>query len=243
MPSPWSWEFAWEELLLVGVASAAYARACRREPVPPARVLCFTASMVLVVVVVTTPLATLATHYLLVTHLFQNVVLAEWAPALAVLGLTRAMAAGISRRRPVAILTEPLVSLPLWIVNYGFWHIPLVYDAALRHSQLLVLEHVAYFVVGVLFWWPIFQPVPREVSSGTKAAYLFGAFVFASPLGLLFALLPNPIYAFYETAPRLWGLDPLEDQQLGGILMAGSEAIVFFGACCLYFVRFVSEES
>src|SRR6188472_3034090 len=172
MPSPWSWDFAWEELLLVGAASAAYARASRREPVPRARVACFTASMVLVIVAVTTPLATLATHYLLVAHLFQNVALAEWAPALAVLGLTHAMAAGISRRRPVAILTEPLVSLPLWIVNYGFWHIPVVYDAALRHAQLLVLEHVAYFVVGALFWWPIFQPVPREVSSGAKTAYL-----------------------------------------------------------------------
>src|SRR4030095_12197079 len=60
--------------------------------------------MVLVVVAVTTPLATLATHYLLVTHLFQNVVLAEWAPALAVGGLPRAMAGGV-RPRPTGSKT------------------------------------------------------------------------------------------------------------------------------------------
>jgi putative membrane protein len=243
MPSPWRWDPAWEELLLVGLASVAYARAYRREPVSRARVVCFAAGMGLVVLAVTTPLATLATHYLLVAHLFQNVVLAEWAPALAVLGLGPAVAAQIARPRPVRILTQPLVSLPLWVANYGLWHVPVVYEAALRHTQLLVLEHVVYFAVGVLFWWPVFQPVPRHVSSGAKAAYLFAAFVLASPLGLLFALLPDPIYGFYEDAPRIWGLDPLEDQQLGGVLMAGSEALVFFGACCLYFVRFALEES
>jgi cytochrome c oxidase assembly factor CtaG len=243
MPSPWSWDLAWEELLLVGVASVAYSRAYRREPVSRARVFSFGAGMGLAALAVTTPLATLATHYLLVAHLLQNVVLAEWAPALVVLGLGPAVATEIARAPTVRILTQPLVSLPLWVANYGLWHVPVVYEAGLRHSQLLVLEHVAYFGVGVLFWWPVFQAVPRDVSSGAKAAYLFAAFVLASPLGLLFALLPDPIYAFYEHAPRIWGLDPLEDQQLGGILMAGSESIVFFGACCLYFFRFVLEES
>ena len=71
---------------------------------------------------------------------------------------------------------------------------------------------------------------------------MFIAFVFASPLGLLLALLPSPLYDFYVAAPRLRDLTPLEDQQIAGIAMAVSEAIVFFAAFAAVFVRFMAEE-
>ncbi|HKO74017.1 MAG TPA: cytochrome c oxidase assembly protein, partial [Gaiellaceae bacterium] len=54
--------------------------------------------------------------------------------------------------------------------------------------------------------------------------------------------LPSPIYDTYVEAPTLWGLDPIEDQQIGGTLMAVSEAIVFFGLLAYFFVRFMAEE-
>jgi putative membrane protein len=66
--------------------------------------------------------------------------------------------------------------------------------------------------------------------------------VFASPLGLMLALLPSPIYDFYEAAPRIWGVAPLEDQQIAGMTMALSEAIVFFAVFAVFFVRFLAEE-
>jgi cytochrome c oxidase assembly factor CtaG len=91
-------------------------------------------------------------------------------------------------------------------------------------------------------WWSVFQDEPWHLPSGGKAAYLFAAFVLASPLGLLLALLPSPIYDTYVSAPRLWGLDPIEDQQIGGTLMAVSEAIVFFGLLAYFFLRFMAEE-
>ena len=87
------------------------------------------------------------------------------------------------------------------------------------------------------------QSRPWSLSSGAKAAYLFAAFVFASPLGLLLALLPSPLYDFYDAgAAALWGLTPLADQQLAGIAMAVSESIVFFAMFTVYFVRFMAEE-
>jgi len=231
------------ELLVVAVASAAYARACRRHPASRAQVACFAASMIVAVAVVVSPLATLALHYLVVAHLLQNVALAEWAPALAVLGLSTGMAAAIGRPPLVRALTQPLVGLPPWPAVYAAWHVPVVYEAALENGALLFLEHVSYFLAGMVFWWPVLRPEPRDVPSGAKAAYLFAAFVFASPLGLLFAVLPRPVYDFYVGAPRIWGIDPLRDQQLGGILMVGSEAVVFFVAFVYYFARFVAEES
>ena len=152
------------------------------------------------------------------------------------------MAAALGRMRAVSALTQPLVALPLWLAAYGVWHVPALYDAALRHRALLDLEHACYFVTGCLLWWPVFQSVPRRLRAGGKAAYLFGAFVLASPLGLVLALLPNPIYSFYENAPRLWGIGPLTDQQIAGVVMAVSEATVFFALFAFFFIRFMAEE-
>ena len=122
------------------------------------------------------------------------------------------------------------------------WHVPAAYDAALEHHALLHLEHLTYVATGLLLWWPVLQSHPWSLSSGAKSAYLFAAFVFASPLGLLMALLPSPLYDFYVDAPRLNGLSPLADQQLAGIAMAVSEAIVFFTMFTVFFVRFMAEE-
>ena len=80
-------------------------------------------------------------------------------------------------------------------------------------------------------------------SSGTKAAYLFGAFVLASPLGLLLGLIPHAIYPFYVHAPRVWGISPLADQQLAGATMASEQAVVLFAFTIVYALRFMREES
>ena len=202
----------------------------------------FAAGAVLLLLVSVTPLATIALHYLLSAHLVQNVVMAEWAPALAVAGLSGTMAAGLARPRVVRAATHPFVALCCWLAAYGFWHVPAVYDYALRHGAVLHAEHVTYFAAGSLLWWPVLQNEPRRLSSGAKAAYVFAAFVLASPVGLLLALLPEPVYDYYVEAPRLWGLTPLEDQQIAGVLMTVSEAIVFFAVFAIFFVRFMAEE-
>jgi putative membrane protein len=223
-------------------AATAYAVAARRHPPPRLRLAASAVGTLALVAVLVSPLATLALHYFLWAHLLQNVALAEWTPALAVLALSSGIAVALARVRVIAFLTHPLVALPLWLAAYGVWHVPALYDAALRHRILLDLEHASYFVTGFLLWWPVFQSVPRRLRAGGKAAYLFGAFVLASPLGLVLALLPSPIYDFYENAPRLWGIGPLTDQQIAGVVMAVSEAVIFFALFAYFFVRFMAEE-
>jgi cytochrome c oxidase assembly factor CtaG len=157
-----------------------------------------------------------------------------------VLGIAPGLAQELARVRLVRALTHPLVALPLWLGTYFLWHVPAIYDTALAHQgSLLQLEHATYFVVGVLMWWPV---VHGRFSAGTKAAYLFGAFVLASPLGLLLALLPRPVYDFYKAAPQLWGLSDLADQQIAGVTMAVEEAVVFFTAFAYFFSRFLRTE-
>ncbi|HEX2112209.1 MAG TPA: cytochrome c oxidase assembly protein [Gaiellaceae bacterium] len=241
-PSPWSWHPAWGELTLLTGLGALYALAAGRFRPSRARVVTFAAGLVLAAAVLVTPVATLALHYLLSAHLFQNVALAEWVPALLVLGLSAPMASALARYGFVRALTHPLAALALWVAAYAVWHVPAVYDAALRSAPLLHLEHACYLGAGLLLWWPVFHDSPHELPSGRRAAYVFAAFLLASPVGLLLALVPEPIYSFYEEAPRLWNLSALTDQQIAGVIMAGSEAVVFFAAFAFFLLRFFAEE-
>jgi cytochrome c oxidase assembly factor CtaG len=241
-PAAGSWHAAWEEVAVLGLAAAAYVWAVPRCAVSTLRRWAFAAGLLSALAAVVTPLATLSRHYFLWAHLVQNVALAEWAPALLVVGLSPALAAALTRPAVVRVLVQPYVALPIWLAVYGVWHIPALYDAGLRHRLVWDFEHLSYVLAGCLLWWPVFQDVPRRLSAGGRAAYLFGAFVLASPLGLVLALLPSPIYDFYEEAERLWGISPLEDQQLGGVLMAVSEGVLFFALFAVFFVRFMAEE-
>ncbi len=236
------YRFSWDAdaLVVVPALAAAYGLSLRRFPAPRWRVACFAAGAAILLAVLISPLDTLARHYLLSAHLLQNVALAEWAPALLVLGLAPAAANALARIPGARAATHPLVALPVWLVTYFVWHLPWAYDAALRHqATLLHLEHASYFAAGCLLWWPVFH---GRASSGAKALYLFGAFVLASPLGLMLALLPDAVYGFYEHGPGLWGLSPLADQQIAGITMAAEEAAVFFAAFAVYLARFLRDE-
>jgi putative membrane protein len=240
--APSDWSPNGEALAPVALA-VLYLVATRRER-HALRTASFLGGCLLLVVALVTPLDTLAREYLVWGHLLQNVVFAEWAPLLLVLGVPPRLAGRISRPRTFRALTHPLVALPLWIGTYAAWHVPALYDAALRHpSSLLAVEHATYVASGLLFWWCVWQEAPHRLSSMARAGYVFAAFVLSAPLGLVLALVPRPLYDFYATAPeRVWGLSRLEDQQLGGMTMAGEQSLVFFAVFAFWFARFLAEQ-
>jgi cytochrome c oxidase assembly factor CtaG len=231
---PYSWALHWDTLVAIALLAAAYFWTQTRWPSDARRRAAFDLALVLLLVVYVTPLHTIALHYLLTIHFLQNVVTAEWAPGLVVYAVSPALGARVAR------YIHPLVALPIWLATYFVWHIPVIYDAALtRPHWLLHLEHLTYFLAGLLMWWPV---IHGRYSDGAKAAYVFAAFVFGSPLGLLLALLPRPVYGFYKDAPQLWGLSDLIDQQIAGVTMVVEQAIVFFAVFAHYFLRFLRTE-
>jgi cytochrome c oxidase assembly factor CtaG len=237
---PHSWSLHWDVLLAIGVLAGAYLWSQRRWPSDTIQRVAFDVAVILLLTVYITPLHTIAVHYLLSVHLLQNVVTAEWAPGLVVFALPSAFAQDVRRFRVVRVLTHPLVALPLWLATYFVWHVPPIYDAALEQSGwLLDLEHLTYFLAGMLMWWPVAH---GRYSDGVKALYLFAAFVLAAPLGLLLALLPRPIYDFYKDAPQLWGLSDKTDQEIAGVTMAVEQAIVFFAVFAYFLLRFLRTE-
>jgi cytochrome c oxidase assembly factor CtaG len=231
-----------EAALAVALLVAGYLYGTRRERVSRLRLASFFGGALLLTATAVTPLDALSFH-LLSAHLLQNVVLAEWAPALVVFGIPAGLAAGIARVSPVRLLTRPPVALGLWLLTYFVWHLPWVYDTALRHPwTLLHLEHALYFAAGCLLWWPVAHDRPHALEDGARALYLFAAFLFSSPLGLLLALIPSPVYEYYEEGEGLWGLSALTDQQIAGVTMAAEQAIVFFVAFSYFLSRFLKAQ-
>lgn len=240
----YAWQADFDTTVVIPALALLYLYAVGQVGTPRWRAGCFAGSLGLLAIAFWTPLHHLGLHYLLTAHLLQNVILAEWAPLLAVLGASAGMAAALARLRAWRVLVHPAVALPLWLVNYFTWHVPAVYDYALRHQAWLIhAEHACYFATGLLVWWPLVQDVPRRLHSGARAGYAFAAFVLASPIGLLLALLPRPIYPYYEhVATRVWGLSPLTDQEIAGVTMASEQAVVLFVVFLYWFRRFLAEE-
>lgn len=246
MSAPAASSFSFEPLFLAltvatGVGYAVWAR---REPPPWWRIGLFGLGLLLVAGALNSPLETIAVHYLLLIHLLQNVIIADWAPPLLILGLTPAMRSEIARRggAVLAWLTRPKIALPVWLVGWYGIHLAVFYDFALRNPWALNIEHALLIVIGLVFWWPVLADRPHEVSVAVKIGYLGAAFVGSAFLGLGLTFSDAPFYDFYEAAPRLWGLSPSQDQNFGGILMNAEQAAVFLAAILYFVVKLIPEE-
>lgn len=231
--------FSFEPLFLVLAlaAAAVYARAARRDPPGGWRVTAFAAGAFLVAASLNSPLETIAAKRLLLIHLLQNALIADVAPLLLLLGLTPAMRAALAARGASRIRSRFV--LPVWLLAWYGTHMAPFYDWALRSGWGLNLEHAILIGAGLLFWWPI---VSGRLSPPAGLGYLGVAFVGSSFLGLAYIFSSSAFYSFYETAPRLWGLSPVRDQNLGGILMNGEQTVVFLLAIGWFILRLLDEE-
>ena len=224
-------------LVLAAAAGGLYWRTARTERPPAWRVACFASGLLLVAASLNSPLETIASRYLLLIHLLQNGLIADLAPLLVLLGLTPRMRQAIGRRGLHRLRTRWI--LPLWLGAWYLTHLAPFYDWALRTGWGLNIEHAILIAAGLLFWWPI---VSGRLSPPAGLAYLVAAFVASSFLGLAYIFSSSPFYAFYEHAPRLWGLSPIRDQNLGGILMNGEQTLVFLIAIGWFVLRLLDEE-
>jgi cytochrome c oxidase assembly factor CtaG len=143
------------------------------------------------------------------------------------------------RRAWVRAVTAPPVALTVWLAAWYVLHLPPVYGYALEHRWALGLEHLAFLGSGLAFWWAVISP--GRMRAQARLFFLFGAFIAAAPVAFLLAFT-QPLYDFYERAPRLWGLSPLEDQQIGAIAMAVEQAAILFAACSIAFMQWLDED-
>ncbi len=132
-------------------------------------------------------------------------------------------------------LTNPWVGWTLFALSLWGWHIPVFYQAALHSEPLHDLEHLTFLGSSLLFWWYLLKAGPgRVVRFGMVILYLFTTLLHESLLGWLLTFSARAWYSFYS-APVPWGLSPLGDQQLAGMLMWLPGGILFAFLIVLYF--------
>lgn len=233
MVDPWqpAVDVAWVAALAVfAIDYAVVARVHRRrgEPVDRRRWAAFGAGLVVIGVALLSPIEHLALTSMLTFHMLQNVMIADWGPPLLVLGLTPAMVAAAEGWPGMGWALRPRVALALWVAAWYVLHIPAVYDYALEHRWALGVEHIAFIVSGVLFWWA--DLVPGRLSLEGRVIYLFVAAVVMMPLDFAIALAGHPLYGFYADTPKLWGLTAIQDQRLAAATTLVAETAVLTAA-------------
>jgi cytochrome c oxidase assembly factor CtaG len=242
--TPYSWSFEPAVMAWLALAAGLYGRRFRalhpsgRPSVEATaadygRALAFGAGLIVIGLALMSPLDSLGEERLFSVHMAQHLLLMDVAPILLLLGLSRRIMRPLVRRlRPLeqalGYAAHPITVLALMVVVIWVWHLPALYDLALEHPWAHGLEHLAFFAVGLAFWWYVIEPVPprhRLEGMGT-IAYVAGAKLLLGLLGLVLAFSPSAFYDFYQQAPRTWGLSPLEDQNVGGLVMMLEQTLV-----------------
>jgi putative membrane protein len=116
-------------------------------------------------------------------------------------------------------LTRPIVAWALHAAAVLAWHAPALYEASIRSGLAHGLQHASFLGTALLFWWSLVHGRPQRIGYGAAVIYLFTTMLYTGGLGALITFAPRPWYAAYESTAMLWGLTPLEDQQLAGLIM------------------------
>jgi putative membrane protein len=253
-----AWTFAPTVIVGLVVACALYARGVRAlwraagtgRGLPIWRTGCFGGGVAALALALLSPIDRVATA-LFAVHMIQHMLLVVVAAPLLVLGdvgTAALWALDIDARRAVGawwraqrvlsgiwhVLRRPVVAFTLHVAALWLWHVPALYDAALRHESVHVAEHASFLLTALLFWYPIADAHPRRrCGVGVATLYLFAAGLQCTLLGALITMSRRPWYFGHYATTAAWGLTPLEDQQLAGLVMWIPAGLVYLVALLL----------
>lgn len=210
--------------------------------------LAFAGGTLALLAALVSPLDGLGEEYLFSAHMVQHVLIGDIAPLLIILGLSRVILRPATRRltaieRRLGPLASPATGLVAWLVLMYFWHIPALYDAAVEQPLVHLLEHVSFFAAGVALWWPLIQPIPmrRHLTGMQPIAYIGVAKAGLAVLGIYLAWSTTALYPYYEDTPRIWGLSPVEDQNVAGVIMMVEQSLTLALVLVALFVRMLRQ--
>jgi cytochrome c oxidase assembly factor CtaG len=185
----------------------------------------------------------------MVMHMVQHMLLLDIAPMLLVVALTKGILRPMTRRlhrveRRAGLLGHPAAAILLYAGLLWLWHVPALYDRAQGSAAVHLLEHACFFSVGLLYWWHLASPVRSRMRLGGlgPTGYLVSSRLLVGVLGIVLAFAPATLYPFYAHQPHYWGLSPLDDQMMAGLVMALEQSIVMGIALVVLFVRMLGEE-
>jgi putative membrane protein len=216
----------------------------------------FAAGWAVIAIALVSPLHALGGE-LFSAHMIQHELLISIAAPLLVIGRPlipfvwalspnwRRAIGGLTRRqllrRTWNVISRPSVAFSLHATALWMWHLPGPYQATLVSELTHSLQHASFIVTALLFWWSILSSRGSGLRRGAAVAYLFLTVLQTGALGALLAFSPTLWYPAYATTTPLWGLSPLEDQQLGGLIMWIPGSLAYVVAALGIFGRWLRE--
>lgn len=196
-------------------------------------------------------------------HMVQHLLLVMLAPPLLLLanpfpfalwGLPpapRRLVAGLFRpqsafRQTLRAATTPGIVWLAFLVVYIGWHDPNAYNLALRREWVHDVEHLSFFLTAVLYWWHVIGAGPRihrRFPLGLRIGYLLATIPPNMMTGVAIAFARAPIYTYYTTVPRLFGLSVMQDQMIGGFIMWVPGSMMYIVAVLLLMAQVLQAES
>jgi putative membrane protein len=233
-------------LALVGVLYARRVRALAPagHPVPGWRQACFYSGFVVIGAALTSLGS--ASQDLLYVHMIEHLMVGDLASLLIVLGLTGPLLAPVLRIRlfdRLRALSHPVVAFPLWAADLYLWHLPVLYQAALRHSGVHALEHAMFLGFGINMWMCLFGPLPTPSWFGNlgRLIYIVAVRLAGTVLGNVFLWSGTVFYPFYIHGDAVYRISPLADQNIAGAIMMVEESILTLCLFCWLFLRTARE--
>ncbi len=180
-------------------------------------------------------------------HMVQHLLIADLAPIALTLGLTKWILRPATRRihrleRAAGPFGHPAFGVVAYVGAMWLWHVPALYDAALESSAVHTLEHLTFGAAGLLYWWHLLSPIRSRLRLAGMGPILYMAStkILVGFLGVLLAFSPELLYAYAWEGTK-WGLSPLDDQHVAGLVMALEQSIVMGIALAYLFFRMLAE--
>jgi putative membrane protein len=185
----------------------------------------------------------LSDGYLFSAHMVQHLVLTLVAPPMLVLGTPGWMLRPALRWRVVGPIarwvTTPARCFAIFNVVLVAWHLPPLYEFAMRHHPVHIVQHLCFMTAAVLMWWPVLSPLPElpRLSYPGQMLYLFLLSIPMSLVAVCIGYADHVLYPFYASQPRIWGITPMQDQMIGALIMWIPGGLFFFAIISVVFYK------
>ncbi len=212
------------------------------------QVAMFVAGVAVIYSVSSSPVHEISEDYLASVHMGQHLAYTLIAPPLLIAGtpswLLRAPLRNAAVLRAARLVTLPLVCFAAFNTVQLLTHLPASVDFALTNHWFHPIVHIGLVASALLMWWPILSPLDElpKLSYPLQMAYLFVQSLIPTVLAAFLTFSRNPFYAYYERAPRLWSLTPIEDQQFAGFVMKMLGSLILWGFIAYAFFRWYQRD-
>ncbi|MGH2858919.1 MAG: cytochrome c oxidase assembly protein [Solirubrobacteraceae bacterium] len=217
-----------------------------RRPVPRWRVASFVSGAALLGIVQVGPFDALGDQ-VLIAHMTQHIIIGDICSLLVVLGLTGPVMQPLLHlrlTRPLRIATHPLVALVLWGLDLYGWHVPLLYQLAIRHDLVHALEHACLFWFGAILWLGLIGPLPKPnwFEGWSRLGYVVMVRFAGALLANVLIWAQTVFYPVYDATDHARGVSALSDQNLAGGLMMIEQIILTTLVLGWLFFRFAAQD-